>query len=213
MTSWVDTILEITSRPISAVFGVAEKIIGIPEHEGLKHQLAVDVFDKSIFRKLDRRSRDQTVPLGAILRIQRRGYRHYGVVSGSNRMIHYTGESGDFGDGLVVQETDIAHFIDGADRFEILDFKKTNDLFTPEQTVERARQRLGEADYGFLNNNCQHFAFWCKTGRSVSGQAPFWSKELEPSAAALTAPDLIFLYGASIERVVFSATMQPESPT
>ncbi len=212
MGRWVDTLLELTSRPISAAFGVAEKIAGIPENEGLKHQLAVDVFSESLFRTLDRRSGDQTVPLGAILRIQRRGYRHYGVVSGPDKMIHYTGEAGDFGDGLVVRETDFAHFISGVDRFDVLDFGRSKKIFTPDETVARARQRMGEAEYGFFDNNCQHFAFWCKTGRSLSGQAPFWSKGGSWGAATLsfTTPDLIFLYGASVERVVFAATMKQE---
>ncbi len=43
-------------------------------------------------------------------------------------------------------------------------------LFTPEETVARARSRLGETSYNLLTNNCEHFAIWCKTGVSESMQ-------------------------------------------
>ena len=43
-------------------------------------------------------------------------------------------------------------------------------LYTPEETVARAKSRLGETSYSILTNNCEHFAFWCKTGVSESMQ-------------------------------------------
>ena len=43
-------------------------------------------------------------------------------------------------------------------------------LYTPEETVARARSRLGETHYSLLTNNCEHFVFWCKTGVSESLQ-------------------------------------------
>jgi len=43
-------------------------------------------------------------------------------------------------------------------------------LYTPEETVERAKSRLGESSYDLAVNNCEHFAFWCKTGLSDSHQ-------------------------------------------
>lgn len=43
-------------------------------------------------------------------------------------------------------------------------------LYTPEETVERAKSRLGEKNYDLAINNCEHFAFWCKTGISDSHQ-------------------------------------------
>lgn len=41
---------------------------------------------------------------------------------------------------------------------------------SPEAVVVRAERRLGEGGFDFLFNNCEHFATWCKTGRSASGQ-------------------------------------------
>lgn len=43
-------------------------------------------------------------------------------------------------------------------------------LYTPEETVARARSRIGETGYNLLTNNCEHFAIWCKTGISESMQ-------------------------------------------
>jgi len=43
-------------------------------------------------------------------------------------------------------------------------------LYTPEETVIRARERIGETKYSLLTNNCEHFAIWCKTGISESHQ-------------------------------------------
>ncbi len=47
-------------------------------------------------------------------------------------------------------------------------------LYTPEQTVARAKSRLGEKQYFLPTNNCEHFALWCKTGVSESSQVEEW---------------------------------------
>lgn len=43
-------------------------------------------------------------------------------------------------------------------------------LFTPQETIQRAKSRLGEHNYSLPFNNCEHFALWCKTGMSESTQ-------------------------------------------
>ena len=43
-------------------------------------------------------------------------------------------------------------------------------MFSGEETVNRARSRLGEESYNLIFNNCEHFALWCKTGKSKSIQ-------------------------------------------
>jgi len=43
-------------------------------------------------------------------------------------------------------------------------------LFSPKETIERAKSRLGEREYSLPFNNCEHFAIWCKTGLSKSEQ-------------------------------------------
>ena len=43
-------------------------------------------------------------------------------------------------------------------------------IFSPEETVNRAKIRLGEKNYKLKTNNCEHFAIWCKTGIRESTQ-------------------------------------------
>ncbi|GHU54323.1 hypothetical protein FACS189442_0390 [Spirochaetia bacterium] len=43
-------------------------------------------------------------------------------------------------------------------------------LYSAEETVERARSKIGESEYNLVINNCEHFAVWCKTGLSESKQ-------------------------------------------
>lgn len=43
-------------------------------------------------------------------------------------------------------------------------------LYSPAETIERAKSRLGENKYSLITNNCEHFAIWCKTGISESHQ-------------------------------------------
>lgn len=52
----------------------------------------------------------------------------------------------------------------------ILDKNKRKQIYTPDETVERAQSRLGESQYNLMTNNCEHFAIWCKTGVSESSQ-------------------------------------------
>lgn len=39
-----------------------------------------------------------------------------------------------------------------------------------EAVIERAESRVGEKGYHLFENNCEHFASWCKTGESRSTQ-------------------------------------------
>lgn len=43
-------------------------------------------------------------------------------------------------------------------------------LYTPDETIRRARSRLGERKYDLGLNNCEHYAVWCKTGLRESSQ-------------------------------------------
>lgn len=42
--------------------------------------------------------------------------------------------------------------------------------YSNEETIKRAKSRLGEKSYSLLTNNCEHFAIWCRTGISDSQQ-------------------------------------------
>ena len=52
-------------------------------------------------------------------------------------------------------------------------------LFSPEETIQRARSRLGETKYNLLLNNCEHYAIWCKTNLHESHQVEALLEALE----------------------------------
>ena len=43
-------------------------------------------------------------------------------------------------------------------------------IYSPEETVKRARSKIGERKFFLPGNNCEHFAIWCKTGVRQSYQ-------------------------------------------
>lgn len=43
-------------------------------------------------------------------------------------------------------------------------------LYSPEETIKRAKTRLNEQHYDLVFNNCEHYAIWCKTGLKTSHQ-------------------------------------------
>ena len=124
--------------------------------------------------------------LGDIIGVKRFLYSHYGVYTGENRVIHYSGDRGDFKGKKTVRYGTMEEFLDGKKEFFELVFPKIHQkprkearyevqsieyhLYSPEETVERAKSRLGEDKYNLALNNCEHFAIWCKTGISESYQ-------------------------------------------
>ena len=44
------------------------------------------------------------------------------------------------------------------------------DCSDPTIVIYRARSKLGNANYSPIENNCEHFAMWCKTGKQSSDQ-------------------------------------------
>ena len=43
--------------------------------------------------------------------------------------------------------------------------------YDPYEVITRAKEKIGYFEYDHINNNCEHFARWCKTDNSVSRQA------------------------------------------
>lgn len=50
---------------------------------------------------------------------------------------------------------------------------KNMKCYSPEETISRAKKIMASKEYGhyhIIENNCEHFAFFCKTGRKLSTQ-------------------------------------------
>ena len=118
----------------------------------------------------------QALP-GDVIYVKRMGdlYRHYGIYAGHNRVIHYAGRGGDWGDDVSIHEAPLQEFLRDARHFTVCRFKTHCNLpgyhlYSREETLRRAYLRLGERNYNLITNNCEHFAIWCRTNISTSSQ-------------------------------------------
>ena len=66
--------------------------------------------------------------------------------------------------------------------------KTSYHLYSPEETIERAKSRLGEEKYMLPFNNCEHFAIWCKTGVHESYQVEQWLDRIAQFAHLVISP-------------------------
>ena len=134
-------------------------------------------------------------------------YQHFAIYIGSQKVIHYAAENGDFSGRISIHEAPYEEFRGDSTFIYILDFpddsgrpilrgqpsiihgsteapffdliRRTNyHLYSPEETISRAKSRLGEEKYTLPFNNCEHFAIWCKTGVHESHQVNAWITRL-----------------------------------
>lgn len=88
--------------------------------------------------------------------------------------IAYTHHAIDLGNGKVIEYSRT----EGIRLKSKKDFSKNKLIFTKyytncsssEETLKRAYKKLGEKKYNLFFNNCEHFAYWCKTGIHKSEQ-------------------------------------------
>jgi hypothetical protein len=95
-------------------------------------------------------------------------YHHCGIYEGGGYVIHFAAPEGSeiSQENAVIHRTTLDTFKNGCP-IKIVDF---DEGFSVEETLERARKRIGEKCYKFTLNNCDHFATWCKTGEHRSLQ-------------------------------------------
>ena len=109
-----------------------------------------------------------TFEKGDHLRVNRGPYDHEGIYVGEGRVVHYSEPRPNAGKReAIIQETSIEVFANGG---QVHSDPSTPTRYTPEQLAQRARSRIGESAYDLLRNNCEHFAAWVRTGRSISNQ-------------------------------------------
>ena len=144
--------------------------------------------------RLERLAKGHFLEAGDVIGVHRTGYEHYGIYIGNERVIHYAGEGSDFLGPISIHEASFSEFMkDGGELFYLhfqeklpikiyrseklysgdrLPFANTKEyrIFSPEEMVRRARERVGEEEYNLIFRNCEHFALWCKTGVEESTQ-------------------------------------------
>jgi hypothetical protein len=110
----------------------------------------------------------------------------------------------DIGDGTVVGfsktmaavcRLSFVEFCDGHDVW-VREYAQSESAFV---VVLRALQRIGETGYHLLANNCEHFATWCKTGRTESAQVRAVQRQLVSAGTkgATKATAKVFAKGSS----------------
>ena len=112
---------------------------------------------------------------GDVIRVNRGAYAHYGIyveTEDGGHVIHYTGDNSHSDFKGVVRETSVKEFLDGSDKFYVCSFdpEEYPEIYSGEETVARARSKIGEKSYNLFSHNCEHFAVECKTGQEKSSQ-------------------------------------------
>lgn len=92
---------------------------------------------------------------------QHLGYTHHGIDCGDDRVIHF-GRRG----GEKICRISKNEFASG----NKINVKEYGKCYSDDAVVRRAEGRLGEKGYDIFSNNCEHFAYWCKTGKYKSEQ-------------------------------------------
>jgi hypothetical protein len=107
---------------------------------------------------------------GDVIFARRMVYRHYGIYAGRKKVIHYAKKEINVRPKTAIGETSLTEFSRGDPVYVIRFPKKAGFLYSPGKTLKRAKSLIGRTDYNLVFNNCEHFAYWCKTGRRESFQ-------------------------------------------
>jgi len=99
-------------------------------------------------------------------------YSHHGIDLGDGTVAHWwAGSTEKLGPlaaktSAVVQATPLSEFAAG----RLVQVREYADGLVGEAVRQRALRQLGRAGYDLIDDNCEHFATWCKTGIHESEQ-------------------------------------------
>ena len=119
--------------------------------------------------------------VGDIVKVEiSNGLFHYGLYLGNDEIIQY-GLAKDFlktkKEDVKVQVTSMSEFLDGKMAlvrvYSLFDKLKKN---SPKKAIKLALDRLGEAKYDPIENNCEHFVNECVFNKHISLQANKYKK-------------------------------------
>lgn len=112
---------------------------------------------------------------GDMVRVRVGGIWHYGVYVSDAEVIQFglppRQSAAESPDKVRVCQTTMDEF-SGGSIIEVAQWTRAEARrrLPPEETVRRARLRLGEGGYNLLHNNCEHFAYECVLGEKRSEQ-------------------------------------------
>lgn len=123
----------------------------------------------------------ESYQLGDHLQVDFRWYQHHGISLGDGRVVHFGRGVFDL-DNACVEVVSLDEFSAGRP-IQIVDSPIS---FERSVVVERALERVGETGYELFENNCEHFAHWCRSGQWKSPQASAFETVIRQSAAVGT---------------------------
>lgn len=109
---------------------------------------------------------------GDMVRVRLGSIYHYGIFVSDSEIIQFGPPPVGLrtpDDRITVISTDASAFCSGS-IMEVAVFDRKEKRIPPDETVNRARARLGEGGYNLIHNNCEHFAFECAVGIKRSTQ-------------------------------------------
>lgn len=110
---------------------------------------------------------------GDILRIRKNNVFHYGICVANDRAVEF-GAAQEAKNAppetVKVRECPISDFT-GEASFCVGRAEAEERAFSPETIAARARARIGEGNYDFIRNNCEHFAYECAFGRHIAPES------------------------------------------
>jgi hypothetical protein len=114
------------------------------------------------------------------------GHHHDGIDIGHGLVVHLAADNGGSKSSATVRIERLEVFAGGG----VVTVKPYAQGVDPETTVARALSRVGDGGYDLVANNCEHFAFWCVTGRHESQQVTMVGSTV--GVAGTTATAMVF---------------------
>ncbi len=90
-------------------------------------------------------------------------FQHHGIDCGDGNVIHFSKET-----KRIVADT--MSFFKSMSKDGVIRKYNSKQCYSPSVVVQRAMNKLGEAEYQLDTDNCEHFANWCRTDRWESQQ-------------------------------------------
>ena len=103
--------------------------------------------------------------------LQWRGFTHHGIYVGNGEVVDFSGLSSKYSKGPI-RTVSFENFAAGFPVYRWSYDSYRGKIYSPDEIVLRAQSQLETRDYNVVVKNCENFANWCVTGRSISRQVP-----------------------------------------
>ena len=100
-----------------------------------------------------------------------RGYTHHGIYIENGEVVDFSGLSSGYSKGSI-RRVEFEKFADGFSVYRWSYNSYRGKIYSPDEIIARAQSQIGTRDYNAAVKNCENFANWCVTGRSMSRQIP-----------------------------------------